>query len=101
MRLTCGAASGMFILAGLEKAAIDPKDKESKAENYKLVQQLANKFKEENGTLICGELLGLKKDAKESYIPQERTAEYYAKRPCERMVECAARIFAGYLETKK
>jgi len=32
MRETCGAACGMFLLAGLEKCAIEGKDRESKAE---------------------------------------------------------------------
>lgn len=31
MRETCGAACGMFLLAGLEKCAIEGKDRESKA----------------------------------------------------------------------
>ena len=41
MRQTCGAACGMFLLAGLEKGAVDGKDREGKAANYALVQQLA------------------------------------------------------------
>jgi C_GCAxxG_C_C family probable redox protein len=87
MRETCGAACGMFMLAGLQTGATDPKDKEGKAANYKLVQDLAAVFSERNGSLNCGELLGLKK--------------YYAKRPCVKIVEEAARIWAEYLETQK
>ena len=41
MRETCGAACGMFLLAGLEKCAVEGKDRESKAANYALVQELA------------------------------------------------------------
>ena len=41
MRETCGAACGMFLLAGLEKGAIDGADREGKAANYALVQELA------------------------------------------------------------
>ena len=41
MRQTCGAACGMFLLAGLEKGAVDGKDREGKAANYALVQQRA------------------------------------------------------------
>ena len=41
MRQTCGAACGMFLLAGLEKGAVDGKDREGKAANYALVQELA------------------------------------------------------------
>lgn len=99
MRLTCGAACGMFLLAGLETGATDPKDREGKGANYALVQQLAEEFKKQNGSIICSELLGLKKPEGVS-IPDERTPQYYAKRPCARMVECAARIWAEYLEHK-
>ena len=61
MRQTCGAACGMFLLAGLGKGAVDGKDREGKAANYALVQQLAEEFRKRNGSMICAELLGLKK----------------------------------------
>ena len=60
MRQTCGAACGMFLLAGLEKGAVDGKDREGKAANYALVQALAEEFKKRNGSMICAELLGPK-----------------------------------------
>ena len=97
LRMTCGAACGLFMLAGLEKCAVEGKDRESKAANYALVQQLAEEFKKRNGTLICAELLGLKK-TEGSSVPEERTTQYYAKRPCARMVEEAARIWVEHLE---
>lgn len=99
MRLTCGAACGMFLLAGLETGATDPKDREGKGANYALVQNLAAQFEKMHGSIICAELLGLKKPEGIS-MPEERTAQYYAKRPCVRMVEGAARIWAEYLENK-
>lgn len=97
MRMTCGAACGLFMLAGLEKCAVEGKDRESKAANYALVQQLAEEFKRRNGSLTCAELLGLK-SPEGSSVPEERTAQYYAKRPCVRMVEEAARIWVKHLE---
>lgn len=100
MRLTCGAASGMFMLAGLENGTADPANRSAKAENYALVQKLAEKFKQRNGSLTCAELLGLKKP-EGSAQPEERTAQYYAKRPCAKMVEEAARIWAEYLQDKQ
>ena len=89
MRQTCGAACGMFLLAG--------KDREGKAANYALVQELAAEFKKRNGSLICAELLGLRKPEGSS-VPEARTEQYYAKRPCARMVEVAAQIWTEYLE---
>lgn len=98
MRETCGAACGMFLLAGLETGATEATDREGKAANYAVVQELATEFKKRNGSLNCAELLGLRKKEPVSTIPEERTAHYYAKRPCAKMVEEAARIWAEYLE---
>lgn len=100
MRATCGAACGMFLLAGLETGAVRGDDREGKAANYALVQQLAEEFRQRNGSLVCAELLGLKHPEGET-MPEARTSQYYAKRPCVKMVEEAARIWAEYLEKKQ
>ena len=94
MRLTCGAASGMFLLAGLENGCATTESPQKRAENYALVQELAAEFKEENGSLTCAELLGLRTGKTESPTPNARTQEYYKNRPCAMMVESACRIFA-------
>ncbi len=101
MRETCGAACGMFLLAGFEKCAIDGKDRAGKAANYALVQQLAEKFKEKTGTLRCRDLLGLSSKEPIVSMPEERTSQYYAKRPCVKMIELAATIWGNYLEDEK
>lgn len=100
MRETCGAACGMFLLAGLETGAVDGKDKEGKARNYALVQELAAAFKERNGALICRELLELRKNEPTSSLPEERTNQYYARRPCPKIVEETAQIWVEYLEKR-
>ena len=98
MRETCGAACGMFLLAGLEKGATEGKDRASKNATYAVVQELAARFKEEFGTIKCGELLGLSKKEPIVSTSEERTKEYYAKRPCAHMVGKAAEFFGDYLE---
>lgn len=101
MRQTCGAACGMFLLAGLDTGAVDAEDRAGKSHNYEVVQQLAEKFRAENGSLICAELLGLSTTAAHRDTQAEpRTDLYYKKRPCVEMVETAARIFANYLKEK-
>ena len=97
MRQTCGAACGMYILAGLENGSATPGDAEGKKQNYTLVQDLAAKFKQENGSLICAELLGIAPKPQEP-TPEARTETYYQKRPCVEMVANAVRI---YLEELK
>ena len=98
MRETCGAACGLFMLAGLETGAIEGADRDGKARNYAVVQELAEEFKRRNGALKCADLLGLSKKEPIVSTPEARTSQYYAKRPCVKMVEEAARIWCEYLE---
>ena len=99
MRLVCGAASGMFLLAGLHTGSSTPHDNEGKMQNYAFVQQLAGDFKAKYGSLICAELLGLAPKGQCNTKldldphPAERTPEYYEKRPCSEMVAEAVRIY--------
>lgn len=102
MRMVCGAASGMFMLAGLANGSATPHDSEGKMANYKLVQQLAGEYKAKYGSLICAELLGLapigttRMELPAEAVnpkPAERTQEYYEKRPCAEMVGEAVRIY--------
>lgn len=102
MRMMCGAVSGMVMLAGLSDGQSEPGDREGKAHCYQVVQQLLAKSKEENGSIICAELLGISGEVPMgNFVPDERNAEYYRKRPCAAKVESAARIFAEYLDSKK
>jgi C_GCAxxG_C_C family probable redox protein len=103
MRMMCGAVSGIVILVGLDCGQTEGSDREGKSNCYKVVQELLAQSKEQNGSLICAEILGLNghDKAASSYVASERTAEYYKKRPCVAKVESAARIFAQYLENKE
>ena len=92
MRQTCGAACGMFLLAGLQNGSAIPGDAEGKKNNYTLVQELAAKFKNENGSLICAELLGIAPKP-QTPTPEVRTEAYYQKRPCVEMVASAVRMY--------
>ena len=92
MRQTWGAACGMFLLAGLENGSAIPGDAEGKKNNYAFVQDLAAKFKNENGSIICSELLGIAPRPQEP-TPEARTEAYYQKRPCVDMVASAVKIY--------
>ena len=96
MRETCGAVCGMAMLVGMEEGQTKPNDPEQKHKNYKIVQQLAGEFREKHGSIKCSELLGLRKDAPIEAVPDERTAEYYKKRPCLRMIESAVELFENW-----
>ena len=94
MREVCGAVSGMLMVAGLLYGYETPGDDASKKEHYKLVQELAGKFREEVGSIVCREIL---KNPPSDPNPTPRTAEFYKTRPCARMVMTAARILDEYI----
>lgn len=102
MRMMCGAVSGIVLLVGLHCGQTEGSDREGKSACYKVVQELLAQSREQNGSLICAEILGLKgyEKASCSYIASPRTAEYYKSRPCAAKVESAARIFADFLKKK-
>lgn len=95
MREVCGAVSGMIMVLSNRFASADPNDHEKKKELYALIQKASGDFKEENGSIICRELLGLT-DGKSDPNPEVRTAAYYKKRPCAELVHCAAEIAEKY-----
>lgn len=101
MREVCGTVSGMFLVAGLETGATDGKDALGKKLNYDMVQKLANEFKNRNHSIICRELLGLDQSTDDTLTqgttPQDRTTEYYKKRPCADLVADAADILEKIL----
>lgn len=102
LREVCGAFSGMVAMAGFISPADDPSVKEARTKNYALVQDFAASFKDKNGgSVVCRELLGLDKpkdsSAIESPVPSDRTADYYKKRPCGKIIGAAARIIAQKL----
>lgn len=89
LRDTCGAVTGMFMAADMLYGYESPTDAEGKAEHYELIRDLAAQFKEENGSIMCRDLLA---NCPKAQKPMERTDEYYAKRPCVRLVTDAAGI---------
>lgn len=97
MRLTCGAVSGMFMLVGLKYSKGIPKDLETRTKIYDTVQQMAKAFEEKNGSIVCGDLLGINKPKDTGATPTERNGEFYKKRPCVGCVEDCARLVEKYL----
>ncbi len=100
LREVCGAVTGMFMVAGMLYGYSDPKDNISKTKHYKLIQELADKFKQENGSIICHELLGLGAGA-DKPVPEIRTDDYYKKRPCVELVGFASKIMEEYIKSKE
>ena len=92
LREVCGAVSGMFMAMGALHGYDTPDDLDRKKAHYASLQALAERFRAENGTLLCRELLE-KHGLTPSSVPAGRDAAYYAKRPCAKYVEqCAAMV---------
>lgn len=89
LRSVCGAVSGMLMAAGILYGYDTPGDDEAKREHYRLVQSLAGQFREEVGSIVCREIL---ENPSSDPNPTPRTPEFYATRPCCRLVMLAAKI---------
>ena len=94
MREVCGAVSGMFMVLGLLYGYDTPGDDVSKKRLYTEVQDLAARFRERCGSIICREIL---KNPSSDPNPTPRTADFYKKRPCARMVTIAAELMDEFI----
>ncbi len=83
MRSVCGAVTGMFMLLGLKNSSGNP-EIITKAQTLKLVNEAAQKFKDENGTVMCAEL---------------KSNDNITGKPvnCMKCIEDACEIFEQYL----
>ena len=100
MREVCGACSAMFMIAGYLYGYDTSDDSKVKSEHYKLIRDLADKFRELNGTIICRDLLAESKPSVGGE-PSERNEHFYSVRPCEKFVADAARIIDGMIAEKQ
>ena len=98
MREVCGAFCGVVTVLSMVYA--DPTDPKDKSRMYALVQQAAEQYRNRNGSgsIICRELL-----AKAGAAPaggtaaEERTADYYKKRPCPELCRLCADLCAEFI----
>ncbi|WP_294371761.1 C-GCAxxG-C-C family protein [uncultured Clostridium sp.] len=83
MQSTCGALSGVLMLAGLKNSNGLVKPGSTKASSYALAKKLAEEFKEMNTSTICKELKGID--------------DGIVKRSCPGCIEDAAKIVEKFL----
>ena len=100
LREVCGAVSGMMMVYGLLRGYDDLNDPEAKKAHYANVQALCNRFRAENGSIICRELLSLKPDEQNDPAPTPRASAAFHARPCFGFVASAARILDDALKTE-
>lgn len=97
MREVCGTFSGIVMVVSTLYGYSDPMDNATKTEVYARIQELAEQFRQDNGSIICRELLGLSKP-EGTPVPEQRTSEYYKKRPCPELCRYAADLLEKYIE---
>lgn len=98
MREVCGAFCGVVTVLSMVYA--DPADPKDKSRMYALVQQAAEQYRACNGggRIICRELL-----AKAGAAPaggtaaEDRTADYYKKRPCPELCRICADLCTEFI----
>jgi C_GCAxxG_C_C family probable redox protein len=98
MREVCGAFCGVVTVLSMVYA--DPADPKDKSRMYALVQQAAEQYRACNGggSIICRELL-----AKAGAAPaggtaaEDRTADYYKKRPCPELCRICADLCTEFI----
>ena len=96
LREVCGTVSGASLVLGILEGYADPGDYQAKKLHYARVQAFARRFREENGSIICRELLkGV--DIVPGDAPEERTAEYYQRRPCPMLAYKSAKLLEELL----
>lgn len=96
LREVCGSVSGMFMVAGFLYGYDGPETGQIKADHYARIQELAHRFEEKHGTIVCREMLGLSV-RHDVPVPEARTEEYYKKRPCAEIIGDAAEILDRYI----
>lgn len=96
LREVCGSVSGIFMVAGLLYGYDGPETGQLKADHYARIQELARRFEEKHGSIVCRELLGLSVRHDVS-VPEARTSEYYKKRPCPEIIGDAAEILEQFI----
>lgn len=97
MREVCGAFCGVVTVLSMVYA--DPADPKDKSRMYALVQEAAEQYRSRNGgSIICRELL-----AKAGAAPaggtaaEDRTADYYKKRPCPELCRLCADLCTEFI----
>lgn len=99
LREVCGAVSGMYLVLGYLRGYYNTRDRQQKIDLYAEVQELAEQSRAINGSIICRELLqGVPHT--EGGVPEERTENYYKKRPCNQLVVIATQLLENHLRSK-
>ncbi len=92
LREVCGTVTGMFMVAGMLYGYDGSEGNTAKSAHYARIRELADKFKEQNGSIICRELLGIS----DTKMPNGQVKA--KKAPCKELVGMATEIMEEYIK---
>lgn len=87
MQCTCGAVSGACMVAGLLKSSRNTEEPVTKGGTYRITKEIAQAFKEKNGSVICKDLKGIETKK--------------VLRSCDGCIEDAAKILEQVMSLQK
>lgn len=96
-REVCGAVSGATLVLSYLRGYSKAEDSDKKITLYKELREFYDRFEKETGSIICRELLALEEKVS-TPTPEERTENYYKKRPCAELVALSAEILENYIK---
>ena len=96
LREVCGALSGAFLVIGMLYGGYPGGDLEAKTRHYTMIQELASRFRESYGTILCRDILGLPPGPSDPR-PEPHSPDYLARRPCPGCIARAAALLDEYL----
>ena len=92
----CGACSGALMALGLKYGQTEKGDTETRLKGVALTEQFLERFKAENGSYICRDILGC--DISDPEAAEHARSTGLFKTVCPKMVASAARIVEEMLE---
>lgn len=99
MREVCGTVSGMWIVLGALFGDSQPKNPKKRNELYARVRELAQRFEDDNGSLICRELLGLTPlGSSKVLVGDKPIVTNKNKRPCPELCEYVGDLLEEYID---
>jgi C_GCAxxG_C_C family probable redox protein len=96
---TCGAVTGAFMVIGLKHGRTRANDDLAKEKTYELVQEFAQRFRSQHGSIICKELLGY--DLSKNDEAKEAQEKQLFDDFCPKLVQTAAEICEDLLPSSE
>lgn len=95
---TCGAVTGALMVLGLKYGRINANDLETKEKLYGAVKDFVEKFKLQNGTIVCRELIGYDISTQEGR--HNATQQNLFKTICPKLVTLSVEYLEEILNSK-